>query len=138
MSKSTWILLSVVVVLLAACGGGGQAAAGNAANGDKLFHQAAIGKNNVAGCGTCHSTEPNKTIVGPTLAGIAPDAEGAFKESGYKGTAKNAADWLREAIVNPNVDVVEGFQPNVMPQNFKDELTSAQINDLVAYLQTLK
>ena len=40
--------------------------------------------------------------------------------------------------MSPNTDVPEGFQPNVMPQNFKDELSDQQINDLVAYMLTLQ
>ncbi len=116
----------------------GSAAAGNAANGEKLFNQATLGKDNLPGCKTCHSIVKDQKLVGPSLYGIATDAEGAFKEAGYKGTAKSQAEWLHEAIVNPSVDVVEGFAPGIMPQNFKDELTPEQINDLVAYLQTLK
>jgi len=131
-----------VVLLLAACAGGSSsgpsAAAGNAATGNTLFHSATLGKDNVAGCATCHSTEAEKKIVGPSLAGIATDAAGAFKEAGYKGTAKDAAGWLKEQIVNPNLEVVEGYQPNVMPQNYGTELSDSQLNDIVAYLLTLK
>ncbi|MGE5602513.1 MAG: c-type cytochrome [Nitrososphaerales archaeon] len=148
MSRVSRLALFVLVaLLLVACSGGaatqspsaGQSAsAGNAANGDKLFHQATLGKDNVPGCVTCHSTEKDKALVGPSLAGIATDAAGAFKESGYKGTAKDAAGWLNEQIVNPNLEVVEGFQPNVMPQNYGTELSGQELNDLVAYLLTLK
>src|SRR5512146_2015494 len=83
MFRRVWVLCLLVTVLLAACaqnapGSGG--AQGNAANGDKLFHQATLGKDNLPGCSSCHSTEPDKTLVGPSLAGIATDAAGAFKE----------------------------------------------------------
>ena len=143
MFRRTWVICLLVSLVLAACGGaqtasGPGGAAGTATNGDKLFHQATIGKDNLAGCVSCHSTEPDKQLVGPSLAGIATDAAGAFEETGYKGKAKSAAEWLREAIVDPNVDVVEGFQPNIMPQNFGTQLTDAQLNDLIAYLLTLK
>jgi nitric oxide reductase subunit C len=114
------------------------AAAGDAAAGEKLFKAATLGKDNVLGCATCHSVQAGQKLVGPSLAGIATDAQGAWSESGYKGSAKSADDWLREDIVNPNVDVVEGYQPNVMPGTFAQELTPAQISDLVAYLETLK
>ncbi len=143
MFRRTWVISLLVALLLMACGGAQNApvsggAQGNAADGDKLFHQATLGKGNLPGCASCHSTEPDKKLVGPSLAGIATDAAGAFKEAGYKGKAKSAAEWLHEAIVNPSVEVVEGFQPNVMPQNFGTELTDSQANDLVAYLLTLE
>ena len=111
---------------------------GDAAAGQKLFQQATIGKSNGPGCVTCHSVEPGKTLLGPSLGEIGTDAAGAFDEAEYKGTAKNAAEWLREAIVNPTVEVGEGFQPGIMPANFGTELTPKQVDDLVAYLLTLK
>jgi cytochrome c2 len=134
------LVISFAVILLAAACGGGQPAssAGNAANGEKLFQQATLGKDNVPGCSSCHAVQPDKVLVGPSLAGIATDAAGAFKEAEYKGKAKSAEEWLREAIVDPNAEVAAGFQPGVMPQNFKSELSDQQTNDLVAYLMTLK
>ena len=134
MSKQMVILLAIAVLLVAACTGAG----GNAANGEKLFQQATLGKDNVAGCASCHSVEPEKVIVGPTLAGIATDAAGSITESEYVGKAKTAGEWLREAILQPDLDVPEEFPDNVMPKNYKDELTDQQVNDLVAYLLTLK
>jgi nitric oxide reductase subunit C len=150
---SRLVVFVIVALLLAACGGGaatqsstaapsasaGQSAsAGDAANGDKLFHQATIGKDNVAGCATCHSTEKDKTIVGPSLAGIGTDAAGAFKEADYEGKATDAAGWLTEQIVNPNLEVVQGYQANVMPTNYGTALSPQEMSDIVAYLLTLK
>lgn len=142
------LLLVVALVFLTACGGGAKPAstggsqpaaggAGNAANGEKLFKESVIASAGSPGCVTCHSLEKGKTLVGPSLAGIATTAEGAFTKAGYKGTAKTAAEWLRESIVNPNVDVTEGFQPDLMPKTYT-KLSDQELNDLVAFLQTLK
>jgi cytochrome c2 len=140
---SRLVVFFVVAMLVAACGGGAATSpasspGGNAANGDTLFHQPTLGKDKVPGCATCHSTEKDKKLVGPSLAGIATDAAGAFKEAEYKGTAKDAAGWLREQIVNPSLETVEGFQPNVMPQNYGTELNNQELDDIVAYVLTLK
>jgi cytochrome c2 len=135
-----WVLLFVAVVLLAACGGQAAPAAsgGDAAAGQKLFQQPTLGKDKIPGCVTCHSLEPGKKLVGPSLAGIATDAANTVKEADYKGQAKTGQEWLRESITNPNADIAEDFQSNLMPQNMKDELSSQEIDNLVAYLMTLK
>ena len=151
MLKRTTLLLSLVliVVLLAltACGGGAAkpaggeqpaaAGGGNADAGKKLFSEPVIASAGSPGCGTCHSLEKDKTLVGPSLAGIATDAANTVKEADYKGTAKNADEWLRESILNPNVDVPEGFKPDIMPKTF-NKLSAQELTDLVAFLQTLK
>jgi len=119
MSKSIVLVLLVSVILLTACGGGGAAPAaapaGNADAGKAVF-------SGVGGCSACHSVEAGKVLVGPSLAGIAEDS---------------AAE-LRASIVNPGANVEEGFDAGVMPTDYGTKLTEQQINDLVAYLSTLK
>ena len=142
MSRSTMVLLVLVVLVLAACGGGGGQTAsvvpGDATKGQALFEQKTVGKDNLQGCVTCHSLQKGVVLTGPSLAGIATDAAGSVTVAEYKGQAKDAAGWLKESIMSPNTDIADGFQVNVMPQNFKDELTDPQVNDIVAYLLTLK
>ncbi len=119
------LILSLLVVMAAACGGGGDkdAAGGGDTDvtaGKALFEKTVLEGN--AGCITCHAREPGKTIVGPSLAGIASKGE----------------DFIRESIVNPDADVTEGFPAGTMPPDYGEKLSEEQINQLVKYLMTLK
>ncbi len=142
MFKRTLFILLMVALLLAACGGGSQpapaakTAAGNADSGKAVFTKATIGAG-LPGCAACHSLEKGKTLVGPSMAGIATEAEKIIKEADYKGTAKTAADYLRESIVNPDAYVAKGFTKGIMIKDF-GKLAEQELADLVAYLTTLK
>jgi nitric oxide reductase subunit C len=151
MLKRTTLLLSLVliVVLLAltACGGGAAkpaggeqpaaAAGGNADAGKKLFNEPVIKSAGSPGCVTCHSLEKGKTLVGPSMAGIATVAAADIKSADYKGTAKTVEEFLKESIVNSDVMVTQGFQPGIMPKTYT-KLSAQEVSDLVAYLMTLK
>jgi nitric oxide reductase subunit C len=127
--------LMVAALALAACGGGGASqpaassgggGAGDAAAGKALFAQQVIAPN--PGCITCHSLEAGKTLVGPSLAGIASRA-------GSTVSGQSAEQYLRQSITEPDAFVAKGFQKGLMP---KPTLTDKQANDIIAYLQTLK
>lgn len=127
----------VLVLLLAACGGGGEAPAsggdspiGDAANGEKLYNQTVIGSASAPGCVTCHSLEPDVTLVGPSHAGLANRA-GTYVEG------MSAEEYLRESITDPDAHIVEGFTPGVMYQNFGTDLQAREVNDLIAFMLTL-
>ncbi len=49
-----------------------------------------------------------------------------------------AEEYLHQSIVDPNAFVVPGFPKGQMIQNFGKILTEEEINDLVAFLLTLK
>ena len=94
-------------------------------------------------CSTCHALAEGGTRVGPSLAGVARRAGARIGEPGYRGAAHSAAEYLRESIVAPSAYLVPG--PNyatqgtsLMPGSFAAVLTPAQVDDLVAYLQTLQ
>ncbi len=126
--------LMVAALVLAACGGGGSApqpassggGAGDAAAGKTLFNQSVIGVN--PGCVTCHSLEAGKTVVGPSLAGVASRA-------GSTVSGLSAEQYLRQSITEPDAYVALGFQKGLMP---KPQINDQQANDLIAYLLTLK
>jgi cytochrome c2 len=134
------MLVLALALLLAACGGGGgeQAATegggssvGDAAHGKELYEQTVIGSASAPGCITCHSLEPDTVLVGPSHAGLAGRA-GSYQEG------VGAEDYLRASITDPDAHLVEGFTAGVMYQNYGEDLSARDINDLVAYLMTLE
>jgi nitric oxide reductase subunit C len=96
-----------------------------------------------AGCFGCHSVAPGVNLVGPTLAGIASRAASTVKDPAYKGGAKDAQGYIRESITNPHAYLVPGPTYSAggrsfMPDQYDKTLKPEQIDELVAYLSTLK
>ncbi len=91
-------------------------------------------------CITCHNPDAPVHGVGPYLYGIANVA-------GSRVEGMSAIDYLHEAIVNPNAHIAppqigpDGqefpWPPNLMPQNWGEQLEPYQIADIIAYLMTL-
>ena len=95
------------------------------------------------GCAACHSIAPGVNIVGPTLSGIASTAAARVKGADYHGQAKDAAGYIRESIVDPNAHVLVGptFSAggrSLMPPDFGQTLKPEQVDQIVAYLLSLK
>ena len=86
-----------------------------------------------AGCIACHSLDGTK-IVGPTWLGLYGKEE--HMTDGSVITADEA--YIKESILNPNKLIVEGFPANIMPANYQDRLSLAQIQDIIEYIKTLK
>ncbi len=137
----TIFLMLLLSFGLAACGGGDEPAddggdttstsVGDAANGERLFNETVIGASSAPGCITCHSLEPGVVLVGPSQSDVGARAETAIE-------GMSAEEYLRQSIVEPNAHIAEGFTEGVMYQTFGEELTNTQINDLVAFMLTLK
>lgn len=71
------------------------------------------------GCGGCHtfSAAGSTGAVGPNL------------DESLQG---KDAEYVRRAIVEPNADIAEGYQPGVMPSF--EQLSDDQVDDVVAFL----
>ena len=140
MLRKTLTLMLVVfaALVLAACGGEeareGDVPAqeevvitGDATRGRELFNAPAVAGQ--AGCTACHSLEPDVTLVGPSLAGVATRAA-------QRVPGMSAAEYLKQSLLDPNAYVVEGFPKGVMPTY--DGLSEQELQDLIAFLLTLK
>ena len=71
------------------------------------------------GCSGCHATDSSK-LVGPGLAGISAKGD----------------DYIRTSITDPAAVIVDGFS-DLMPKSFGDALKGDDMDDLVAYLNSL-
>ena len=81
------------------------------------------------GCMPCHSLD-GTTPIGPSFLGLAGSTRN-FTD----GTSAVADDnYIRMSIVNPALQVVEGFLP-VMPPQYAATLSTEEIDALVAFIQ---
>ena len=87
----------------------------------------------VARCSTCHSLSADTVIVGPSLAGVATRA--ANRIAGRPGSAE---EYLYQSILDPEAFKAPGFENTAMDPTLARSLTVEQLDDLVAYLLTLK
>lgn len=62
----------------------------------------------------------------------------ATEEAHTERTLEDVVTYLRTSILHPNDYVVPGYPESLMPQNYAEILTEAEINDLIAYLLTLQ
>ena len=103
-------------------------ATGNPTNGKQLFNtfQPAAG----IACATCHHVDSEARLVGPGLLNVGKRAETRVQ-------GMSAVEYLRQSIVSPSAYVVEGYT-DLMPKNWGRVFSDKQIDDLIAYLLTLK
>lgn len=96
--------------------------------GRAIFNETALGTS--AGCRICHSLEPGRDLVGPSLAGLASRA-------GTTVPGLTGADYVRQSIVEPDAYVVPGYPAGQMLANLGDALSDRELGHLVAFLLTL-
>ena len=82
-------------------------------------------------CSNCHLPTSEKTNIGPGLLNIKDRA--ATRVDGL-----TAAEYIYESITDSMSYTVEGFEADLMPQNWAEIYTDLEIFDIVAYLLTLE
>jgi len=108
-----WAALASAAFLTAGCGTGGlQAGAADKGNGKQLF---------VEKCGSCHTLADAGAAgqVGPNLDKVLAGKPPAF---------------IKASILTPDAEVAPGFGKGIMPANYKDTLSPAEVSALAAYL----
>src|SRR5690606_13749221 len=94
-------------------------------------------------CVACNSTAPGVNMAGPTLAGLVTRTEALLKSGDYTGKATDVEGYIRESIEAPSAHLVPGAMysangTSFMPTTYVNDLTAEQLDQLVAYLATLK
>ncbi len=74
------------------------------------------------GCAGCHDLEGSGAMIGPSLGGI---------------SNRLSREQIRTAIVTPNDTIAEGFEPDLMPDTFGDDMTDGEMTLILDYLMNL-
>jgi cytochrome c oxidase subunit 2 len=108
---------------------------------DWLSAEAAIADDPVArgqkvyesyGCKACHTLD-GSDLVGPSFLG----AYGRQVE--LEDGSSTLADevYIYNSVVDPNLQVVQGYPANVMPQTYADQISDEQIQDYIEFMKSL-
>ena len=105
--------------------------------GERVFRSA------TPACTACHSISPGVNMAGPSLAGLVQRTGPMLADPAYKGKATDVAAYIRESVRTPSAHVVPGAMYSAngvsfMPDTYGKSLTPQQIDQLAAYLSSLK
>lgn len=75
------------------------------------------------GCSACHDLEGSEADAGPKLNDIA---------------GRMTREKLVEAIIDPNSEIAKGYEADMMPADFGEQMRVSELNLIVDYLTTLK
>jgi nitric oxide reductase subunit C len=105
--------------------------------GERVFRSA------TPACTACHSIAPGVNMAGPSLAGLVGRTTQLLASGTYKGKATDAAGYIRESVREPSAHLVAGAMYSAagvsfMPATYGKDLTPEQLDQLVAYLTSLK
>jgi cytochrome c oxidase subunit 2 len=84
------------------------------------------------GCLACHSVDGSQ-LVGPTWKGVFGSSE--TLEDGTSMLVDR--NYLFKSIRDPGIQIVAGYQ-NLMPESIAESLSDEQIEDVIAFIESLK
>lgn len=110
----------------------------SAVTGEATMDEAAViarGKrlSKIKGCTACHS-EDGEELIGPTFKGIF-GREQIVVAGGMEKSVVADENYLRNSILNPQSEIVKGFDPLMPPQG--DLINDDELDAIVAYLKQL-
>ena len=103
----------------AAADGAGEADAVEEEEGPAETAEAALEK---FACSACHDLGGSEAEVGPKLGGLG---------------ARIGRDGVREAILDPNATIAEGFEPDMMPGDLGAQMRVSELELVLDYLMAL-
>ena len=96
-------------------------------------------------CAVCHSVQPGVVMAGPSLANIGRIAAERIASPDYQGSATDVVGYIRESISKPSAYLVPGATfstgpggMSFMPAGLDSRLSEKELDDLVAYLISLR
>jgi cytochrome c oxidase subunit 2 len=98
----------------------------------KALQKAGERLSRIKGCNACHSID-GSALVGPTYQGIFGRSL-TVVTNGEKRQLVADEDYLRRSVLQPNADIVEGYEP-LMPR--QEGITEEEIRAIIEYLKTL-
>jgi hypothetical protein len=110
-------------------GASSSGAGGDATHGEALFNQF-VDQVSFA-CATCHHFNSEDRLIGPGLLNIGPRSE-------TRVAGETAEQYIHQSIVNPSAFLVPDYPDGLMPQIYAEVFTEQDIQDIIAYLFTLK
>ena len=75
-------------------------------------------------CATCHELDS------------VPQSKGSSDGPALNGINAKGADYIRESILNPSAEVIEGYEDGLMPQDFATQLSPEELDTLVTFLSS--
>lgn len=82
-------------------------------------------------CVSCHTTD-GSTKIGPSFAKLS-SGKTSVKTNGNERNIKIDTDYLRSSILEPDSDIVVGFQPYTMP-TMRGRISEKDLNAIIAVL----
>lgn len=131
--RGRW-LVGLLLLIAAGCGAANEAGQlGDVAHGRRLFRgEEKLALDALEACIDCHNdTVGGESPTGQNLSNIGNRAATVVP-------GQSAVDYMRASILRPDEHLSGGFQEGIMPRTYAELLTEQDINDLIAYMLTLK